>query len=80
MDILMAGNKYGFEVETNPCDSGNGIFLVGDGKGQFTWMENSTSGFWAMKEARDLAMLKGVGGKMQVMVSNNNGPLQLYSN
>ncbi len=77
LDILMAGNKYGFEVETNPCDSGNGTLLLGDGKGNFTWLDNILSGFWAMREARDLAILRGQGGKRTIVVANNNSVLQV---
>lgn len=77
-DLLLAGNKYGFEVETNRCDAGNGALLLGDGKGNFTWLNNLESGFWAMKEARDLALLRGAGGKRLIIVSNNNGKPQVY--
>ncbi|MBC7778338.1 MAG: VCBS repeat-containing protein, partial [Phycisphaerae bacterium] len=79
LDILMAGNKYGFEVETNPCDSGNGILLLGDGKGNFAWLDNMLSGFWATREARDLALVRGAGGKRTVIVANNNSRLQVFS-
>jgi len=78
MDILMAGNKYGFEVETNPCDAGTGTLLLGDGKGNFAWLDNNLSGFWAMREARDLAMLKGAGGKRFFLVANNNSKVQIF--
>jgi len=78
MDILMAGNKYGFEVETNPCDAGNGTLLLGDGKGNFSWLNNIFSGFWAMREARDLAMLRGAGGKQIFVVANTNSALQVF--
>lgn len=78
LDLLMAGNKYGFEVETNPCDAGTGVLLLGDGKGNFSWMENVQSGFWAMREARDLAMLRGKAGKKIFVVANNNGAPQIF--
>jgi hypothetical protein len=78
LDLLMAGNKYGFEVETNPCDAGTGILLLGDGKGHFTWLDNTFTGFWAMREARDLALLRGAGGKRTILVANNNGYLQVF--
>ncbi len=78
LDLLMAGNKYGFEVETNPCDAGTGTLLLGDGKGNFAWMDNTLSGFWARKEARDLALLHGAGGKRILIVANNNGGIQIY--
>ncbi|MCB0573599.1 MAG: FG-GAP repeat protein, partial [Saprospiraceae bacterium] len=57
-DILLSGNKYGFEVETNRCDAGNGSLLAGDGKGHFSWVNNLETGFWAMREARDMAVLR----------------------
>ncbi len=79
LDLLMAGNKYGFEVETNPCDSGTGSLLLGDGKGNFNWLDNLQSGFWALGEARDLAMLRSTGGKHIVVVANNNSRPQFYS-
>jgi hypothetical protein len=78
LDLLMAGNKYGFEVETNPCDAGNGTLLLGDGKGNFSWMDNLFTGFWAIHEARDLAMLRGSGNKRIIVVANNHGRLQVF--
>lgn len=78
IDLILAGNKYNFEVETNRCDSGNGSVLLGNGKGGFSWINNVQHGFWAMKEARDLALLQNPTGKPIVIVSNNNGPLQVY--
>jgi len=78
IDLLMAGNKYGLEVETNRIDAGNGILLQGDGHGKFTFIENHESGFWASQEVRDLALLRGSGDDRYIVVANNNGPLQLF--
>ncbi|MBL7774415.1 MAG: CRTAC1 family protein [Saprospiraceae bacterium] len=77
-DLLLAGNKYGMEVETNRLDAGNGVLLRGDGKGNFQFVDNLQSGFWASREARDLALLRGPGGKRRVLVANNNSGLQVY--
>lgn len=78
IDLLLAGNKYGIEVETNRCDSGNGTLLTGDGKGNFSWTNNLESGFWAIKETRDLAVLRAAGGKRLIVVANNNDKPQVY--
>jgi len=78
LDLLMAGNKYHLEIEGGRCDAGNGVFLAGDGKGNFTWINNLKSGFWAMREARDLAMLKGANGKRIFVVANNSSGLQIF--
>ena len=77
-DILMAGNKYGMEVESGHCDAGTGVLLTGDGTGNFKYISNLESGFWAMGEVRDLALIHGPGNRRFVVVSNNNGPAQIY--
>lgn len=77
-DLLIAGNKYGIEVETGRCDAGNGALFLGDGKGNFTWINNVESGFWAMQEARDIVLLKGAGTKKFVIVANNNSKPQVF--
>mgnify|MGYP001363331131 CR=1 FL=1 len=78
-DILLCGNKYGFEVETGRCDAGNGVLLLGDGKGNFSVLDNNQSGFWAMKQARDMALLTGAGGNKWVIVANNGAGLDVFA-
>ncbi len=77
-DILLAGNKYGIEVETGRCDAGIGALFLGDGKGGFSWLNNLQSGFWAEREARDLTLLRSTGGRRLVIVANNNDTPQVF--
>ncbi len=77
-DILLAGNKQGLDVETNACDAGIGAFLAGDGKGGFAYVENRAAGFWAQREARDLALIKGANNQRSIIVANNNSPAQVF--
>ena len=79
LDILMAGNKYGYEVETNPCLSSNGHLFYGDGKGNFKWADNAKSGFWAIREARDLIIVPDGKNQPMIIVSNNNNDVQVFS-
>jgi hypothetical protein len=78
LDVLLVGNKYGYEVETNRCDSSNGCVLIGDGKGGFSWMNNAECGFWAMREVRDLIVLNGKEPEPHVIISNRGAGLQAY--
>lgn len=78
IDLLMAGNKYGMEVGTGRYDAGNGVFLAGNGKGQFSWINNVQSGFWAMRDARNLALIRGAGNRRTILVANNNSGLQVF--
>lgn len=77
-DILVAGNKYRMEVETGRLDAGIGTYLQGNGKGQFTWINNLLTGIWAIHEARDLALLNSPKEKLRIIVSNNNAPIQVF--
>jgi hypothetical protein len=77
-DIVICGNKYGFEVETNQANAGNGTILLGNGNGEFAWLNNTRHGFWAMKEGRDMSLVKMNNNRNLVLVANNNGPLQAF--
>ena len=78
LDLLLVGNDYGPAVETNRSDAGNGLLLVGDGKGHFQPMSNRATGFWAMREARNMVSVSMAGGKQAVVVSNNNSAPQVF--
>ena len=79
-DILLAGNKYGVEVETGRCDAGVGALLLGDGKGGFRFLPNMSAGIWAPGEVRDMVLLKGKNGKMILVIGNNSGKTQVFIN
>ncbi|MBK9698967.1 MAG: VCBS repeat-containing protein [Flavobacteriales bacterium] len=58
LDLVTAGNHWGAEVETVRYDAGRGCVLLGDGKGGFTPLTPTTSGFFAGGNARDLAVIR----------------------
>lgn len=78
LDLLLAGNSYSPDVETGRYDAANGLLLTGDGKGNFKPVPNRISGFWATKEARDMATLKLANGRMLFLVANNNDVVQAF--
>jgi hypothetical protein len=78
MDLVLAGNDFGTEVETSRYDAGNGCVLLGKGKGQFRTLNVLESGFFAAGDARRLAKVRLPGGNTGVIVANNNGPAQLF--
>ncbi len=75
-DLLLVGNSSSPDVETGRYDAGNGCLLTNDGKGNFTFVRNLDSGFWATKEARDLAAVKLANGSILFLVANNNDVLE----
>ena len=76
MDILLIGNASTPDVETGRYDAGNGTLLLGQGSGEFRFLPNRESGFWATREARDLAKVKLANGKTLFLVANNNDILE----
>lgn len=77
-DIILAGNEMGMQAETGPVDSGNGLILLNEGKGNFRPVPSRQSGFWATREARDLALVKQADGKSLLIVGNHNGEIQTF--
>lgn len=77
-DLLIVGNDYGTEIETGRYDAGNGLVLLGDGKGKFTPQPNRFSGLWASLDARNVLDVKLANGKTIYVVANNNDRLQVF--
>ncbi len=77
-DILIAGNMYDTEVETPRYDAGTGLVLKGDGKGIFTPLTISQSGFYAPGNVKDVKTIKLANGSQLILVANNDGPLQVF--
>ena len=77
MDLLIAGNLFDREVETRRSDGSVGLLLLNDGKGNFAEVSPATSGFNAHLDARQLEIINTAAGQA-VMVSNTNGPIQVF--
>ncbi len=76
LDWIGVGNDLGQQAETGALDAGNGLILLGDGKGNFKPVYARNSGFWATKEARSLLLFADKKGARRLLVGNSNGPVQ----
>jgi hypothetical protein len=77
LDILISGNLYPAEIETPRNDAGMGLYLVGDGKGNFNPVHISESGFVAPNDAKDMKLINiGSNGRQAILVGNNQDYLQ----
>ncbi len=77
LDILISGNLYASEIETPRNDAGVGLFLKGDGNGDFKAVSLNQSGFFAPHDAKDMKPLF-FGGKKAILVTNNDHFIQLF--
>lgn len=77
LDVLLAGNLYGSEVETPRNDAGNGLLLLGDGTGKFEAKTTLSTGFFAPYDAKELHQIK-INNKLHIAVVNNSEKLQFF--
>ena len=75
LDVLLAGNFYGFKPEIGRLTAGRGLVLRGDGRGGFTPMPASASGFVVPGEARDIQRVRTARGSQYVVSRNNDRAL-----
>ncbi len=72
LDILAVGNFYSGEVFSGQYDAAIGWYLKGNGKGTFSAMDVSTSGFFVPGDAKSLVRLD-IKGKEAIVAAINNG-------
>jgi len=75
LDALIAGNLHHAEVETPRNDASNGLFLKGDGTGQFQLIEGRKSGFYAPGDVKDMAQLS-IQDERYIALAKNGDSLQ----
>ena len=76
LDVVLAGNLYNAEVETPRNDSSFGLFLKGNGSGEFTPVTMMESGLKIVGDVRDLEPLS-VNGKKHLLAAKNDTRAQL---
>ena len=78
LDIVMNSNDYGTEVSVGRYDALNGLYLKGDGKGNFRAETILQSGLFIPGNGKSLVKLKGAAGQCLLAASQNRGPLKIY--
>lgn len=78
LDIILAGNIFEKDPEIPRSDAGNGLWLKGDGNGNFTPVSPFDSGFLAPGDVKMLKLLNSPTGT-RLIIGNNNDSLQVYS-
>jgi len=78
LDILAAGNLFDMEIVTPRNDGGVGVFLTGDGKGNFKAIPSVLSGFFVPRDVKALSLIHLDNGDKAVVAGNNNERLQIF--
>jgi len=77
-DILVGGNLYRAKPETGIYSAGYGLFLRGNGRGDWLSVPADSSGFFSKGEIRDFETLK-IDGNNVISVARNNQNLHFYT-
>lgn len=77
-DLLISGNSYATEVVAGQYDALFGLYLQGDGKGNFTPIATHSSGFFVEGDAKGMAELTLADGDVLVLSAVNSGKLKSF--
>ncbi len=77
LDALVAGNLYASEVETPRNDAGEGLYLKGNGKGDFKPLAYKKTGFLAHRDTKLIKQLRAKKGTI-ILVAENNSNLKAF--
>jgi ASPIC and UnbV/FG-GAP-like repeat len=78
LDLVMNANDYGTEPNVGRYDALNGLYLKGDGNGNFTPLSILQSGIFIPGNGKALAKLQSAGGKCLLVAGQNRGPLKIF--
>jgi hypothetical protein len=71
-DLVLAGNFDGVKPEIGRMSSSRGLVLRGDGKGHFSPIPATVSGFIVPGQARDIRRVRTARGDLYVVTRNND--------
>lgn len=77
-DILAVGNSYSPEIISGRDDASIGLYLRGDGEGNFVYCRYKESGFMADNDAKGMARVLVGQGRELIVVANNNSRARAY--
>ncbi|MCC5908599.1 MAG: VCBS repeat-containing protein [Balneolaceae bacterium] len=77
LDIILAGNIFEIHPDVARSDAGNGLWLKGNGNGDFEPVHAFESGFFAPGNVKDLKLINTPSGQA-VVVANNRGRIQVF--
>ena len=79
LDVVMVGNDYGMDPYSGRHDAFNGLFLKGDGKGNFISTAINKSGFFVNGDAKGLAKIHTAKNEDIIVATQNQDSVKVYS-
>jgi hypothetical protein len=79
MDLLLAGNSYASEIQYGWQDASLGLYLMGDGNGNFTAVRPEDSGLFLNRDIKGFVSLHNQKGEQLVLAAANADSLSAYT-
>ncbi|KAA5549131.1 VCBS repeat-containing protein [Adhaeribacter rhizoryzae] len=79
LDLVLTGNSYATEVMTGAYDAFIGLYLQGNGKGNFVPVPVTQSGFFVDGDAKGVAGITLANGQALTLVSQFNNKLKAFA-
>ncbi len=74
-DLLLGGNMFSFPPQFGRLDASYSHMLINNGKGDFTYIENKTSGILLKGEIKDIKEITTKSGKDFIITQNDSIPV-----
>ena len=71
-DLLLLGNFYSYRPQLGESDASYGLYLKGDGRGNFTPVTPRESGLFADGDVRSAVIVENASGKRRLVVGKND--------
>jgi hypothetical protein len=75
IDMVCGGNQFNFQPQLERLDASFGDVLLNDGRGNFSVLENASTGLDLRGQVRDIAQINGKGGPYFLFLQNDEFPL-----
>jgi hypothetical protein len=77
MDLIVAGNQSSIRIRVGVIDANFGQLYEGDGKGNFTYVDQTNSGLQLTGDTKSLQVIP-VNGESYLMIGTNNVGINTY--
>lgn len=79
LDLIMAGNNFGFKPQYSRLDGNYGSVLLGNETMDFEWQNYNDSGFFIKEEVKHMKQFMDKNGKRYIVVAINNNKPKVYA-
>ncbi|MBP6755891.1 MAG: VCBS repeat-containing protein [Bacteroidia bacterium] len=79
LDIILGGNQYEFKPQFGRLDANHGSVLLGNKKGNFSWLPYANSGFFLTGEVQKIKTIKNKNNTIAILAVLNNNTPKLYT-